>query len=348
MNQLTSAFILVLMMTLSACSKDAATKTNFDQGRDINPSQIKNIDLKKPAVIVDASTKPLEDGIVVSILAPSINTNETKEILLNQFSRTLEFTLLNLKIKVMNPNLLGEATTFTLLNQGFIVDEQKVNLTADQNTLNLNFRTPRLSNQGQEDGVENAAYELLISNNNRNTHLPFSFKIYSAKNSTLIVPQDATCSIYYKPEPASGCLQNRTRTTQEVVFNDDKTIGNDRNITVSGGITLGIGIVSAQLGGQGSTTNSQSTSQGSEIHFTNCIECSSIVFRQVVETIRKGDVYKVLADGSLQWVGDVNYSTKAYSYEFSSTGSESKNYNCSFESLLPVGRTETCDEIAKP
>ena len=281
MKILNSVLFLSIAVAFSACSKESVTKSNFDSGSvGTNPTQIKNIDLNQSQPVINASVKPIENGIEASILANS------KEIALHDFARTLESTNLTLKIKAIDSKILDEDTTFTLLGQGYLIDSVKVNLKTNQNTLQLNFRTPRLSAQGIEDGVESVAYELLISNTKRDTHLPFSIKIYNGKNSTLIIPRDVSCSIYYKPEPASGCLQNRTRTTQELVFNNSVTVGSDSNFTYSGGINLTIGVVAAQFGAQKSNTTSHSTSDSAEIHFTNCIECSSIVFRQKVETIR--------------------------------------------------------------
>ena len=344
----TLILVVLLAPLFSGCSKDSGDGSTTNNDSITHPTEIKNIDLSKlpPETPTDARPKPLEDGIAVNVIL-SDRRSDSKAIALNDFSRTLEGTRLTLSIKATKPILMNELTTFTLFGQGILLDRVDVTLNPDQNTVTLSFTTPWIGSKQRADGFDTIPYEIMVSNSKHDAHLPFSIKIYDAKTSTYILPRDASCSIYNKPEPASGCFQNRTRTTQEVVFMDSVATQTDTSIAASGGLLLTLSVVQAQFGLSKTVTQSQATSRGSEIHFTNCIECSSMVFRQVVETIRKGDVYSVKADGSLAWIGDVTYHSNAVAYEFSSTGSESKDYSCNIQSLLPVGRTPSCDDLAK-
>ena len=358
MIQIKILSIFSVCLILSSCAKDAPA------GPSDNGSSGTNLSMAKPAIVLTRPKpvaivvpKPLEESIEVSIVTPDVAKRysrrtgattpgvESKTISLASFVRTLEGTRLTLKIKTSSPLILDESTTFTLMGQGEVLDQVVETLTRNQNSVELEFRTPWLGRKEREDGFQNLTYDIMVTNSKHSTHLPFSLTIYDTDSATYILPRDASCNIYEKPVPASGCFQNRTRSTQEVVFNDSFTLGSDSNISTSGGITIGIAIVQAQFGLSKTSTQSQTVSRGSEIHFTNCIECASLIFRQTVETIRKGDVYNVLADGSLVWVGDVTYRTKAFAYEFSSTGSESKNYSCEMQSQLPVGRTPSCNDL---
>ena len=90
---------------------------------------------------------------------------------------------------------------------------------------------------------------------------------------------------------------NSSRSTQEIVLNDGTDTGTQTSVDFSGGVSIPISIVTLSFTPTVSHGSSQDVSHGSEIHFTNCIECASQIWRQQVETLRTGDVYRVRVDG---------------------------------------------------
>src|SRR5262249_42690403 len=153
---------------------------------------------------------------------------------------------------------------------------------------------------------------------------------------------EGDCTIYNTPERASGCYQNRTRSTQSISFNDSVTRHHEVDVQLSGGLQISISIIQLQLGVNTTIANATDTSTGMGITFTTSIECASVTYRQMVEAIRKADVSQVRADGSLSWAGDTTITSKDVAYEFASTGSESQDYNCDIKSQLPVGSSPAC------
>jgi hypothetical protein len=200
-----------------------------------------------------------------------------------------------------------------------------------------------MSEEDRNSGFAKLNYDLFIDANGKREHVPFSFLIYNEESPSLILPKKGgDCYVYHEPERASGCYQNRTRSTQEVVFNDSVTQHHEVDVEFSGSLSIAWSIVTAQLGVTKTVANGTDTSRGSEIHFTNCIECSSVIYRQQVDTVKNGDVYQVMADGSILWMGSTVLKTSAFAYEFESTPSESQDYNCDISSKLPVGSTPSC------
>jgi hypothetical protein len=269
----------------------------------------------------------------------------SKTVELSQFTRTLERTSLKLQVTVSREGYGSDPVKLSLYRSG----KQEANAEikspkSDAGSVTaLSFTTPKLSDDERKSGFAKLNYDLFVEANGKREHVPFSFLIFDESSPSLVVPKrEGDCFIYHQPERASGCYQNRTRSTQEVVFNDSVTQHHEVDVEFSGSLGIAWSIVTAQLGATRTVANGVDTARGSEIHFTNCIECSSVIYRQEVDTLRSGDVYQVLADGSISWMGSTVLRTSAFAYEFESTGSESQDYNCDIPSQLPVGSTPSC------
>jgi hypothetical protein len=208
----------------------------------------------------------------------------------------------------------------------------------------VDFQSPKLSNEDKQAGFKDVQAEALVTTaDGKVSHLPFSYSNYDSSGPAYVqARQGNDCVIYETPERASGCYQNRTRSTQSISFNDGVTHHHEVDVQLSGGLQIAVSIIQLQLGVQTTTQNGTDTTQGSQIQFTTCIECAAVIYRQTVETIKKADVYNVLADGSVAWAGDSTITDKEVAYEFASTGSESQNYDCDIPSQLPVGSSSGC------
>lgn len=269
----------------------------------------------------------------------------SKTFEISQFTRTLENTDLELHVTVSRDTFGSDPVKFTLYRSG----KEEANAEIDSPKADagsqavLAFSTPQISDDDRKVGFAKLNYDLFIDANGKREHVPFSFLIFDESSPSLVLPKkDGDCFVYRQPERASGCYQNRTRSTQEVVFNDSVLQHHEVDVQFSGSLGIAWTVVTAQLGVNKTIANGTDTSRGSEIHFTNCIECSSVIYRQEVDTVKNGDVYQVMADGSISWMGSTVMTSSAFAYEFESTGSESQDYNCDIPSKLPVGSTPSC------
>jgi hypothetical protein len=263
----------------------------------------------------------------------------------SEFTRTLENTDLELRVAVSRDVYGSDPVKLTLYRSGKEQAHAEIESPKSDQGSNvaLSFTTPGLSDEDRKSGFAKLEYELFIEANGKREHVPFSFLIYDESSPSLVLPKkDNECFVYHQPERASGCYQNRTRSTQEVVFMDSVLQHHEVDVQFSGSLGIAWSVVTAQLGVSKTIANGTDTSRGSEIHFTNCIECSSVIYRQEVDTVKNGDVYQVMADGSIAWMGSTVLTTSAFAYEFESTGSESQDYNCNIPSKLPVGSSPSC------
>lgn len=297
--------------------------------------------------------RPLPEGVKIEIVTPSYQKEwyeshpissravASKSFELNQFTRTLEKTKLTLQVSPGTSASGAGPYQLWLLQAGKVVAFSTLN--TNTSTANIKFSTPSLSDDDRKKGFAKLNYDLFIQSKDKRVEVPFSFVIYDASSPSLVLSNsESDCLIYHTPERASGCYQNRTRSTQEVVFNDSILQHHEVDVQFSGSLQLQVSVVTAQLGGSKTIADGTDTSRSSEIHFTNCIECASVIYRQQVDTIKSGDVYQVMADGSIEKMGSTVLTTSAFAYEFESTPSESQDYDCEIPSKLPVGSTPSC------
>jgi hypothetical protein len=352
---------LVVALLLNSCadqvnSPDTGASTNLQKV--VNQSQpLRAAPTPETAPTPPQAAVALERGLKIEIVTPANQKRwyrskpeltravGSKTFELSQFARTLEKTDLELQITVSRDVYGSDPVKLSLYRSGKKEASAEIQSPkADAGTKAvLSFSTPELSDEDRKSGFAKLNYDLFIDANGKREHVPFSFLIYDESSPSLVLPKrDNECFVYHQPERASGCYQNRTRSTQEVVFNDSVTQHHEVDVQFSGGLGINWSVVTAQLGVNKTIANGTDTSRGSEIHFTNCIECASVIYRQQVDTVKNGDVYQVMADGSISWMGSTVLTASAFAYEFESTGSESQNYNCDIPSKLPVGSTPAC------
>jgi hypothetical protein len=241
------------------------------------------------------------------------------------------------------------------LNGGVDVQDQQTLISDGKNPLKfrLRFVTASLTSQQQADGHMTETFDLVVETQRDLTHDLFQVTVYDDAKPTYVVERvvgegddsGGSCMIFAQPQQASGCFSNRTRATQEIVFNDGEATQQDITAEHSAGLDIAISILTLSFGIDKSVTNSHANSHGSEIHFINCIQCSSQVYRQTVDYIHAGDVYYMLVDGSTVWAGLSVLHNKEYAYEIVQTPPESEDYSCNLPSKLPVGRSSGCDRL---
>ena len=346
MKQITLSSLFFLI-ALAGCGKsDSDLKASAQEA---GPNLTGKID-----IFPEAPAIKLPEGISILVTTPAGSgrrVNEArmvpeKTVSLTDFKRTLESTYLKLSIQISNTFLLAGDVSISLMNGGSVVQSTHLNSDA-RSPIKLElgeFITPMLSQDQRAAGFANVSYELIIKSGTKQTRVPFQITIFDEFQPTYVVPRSGECLIYAQPERASGCYQNRTRTTQDVSFNDSVTKTHEIDVQFSGALSIPISIVSLSFGAQRTTLNGIQVSQGSDIHFTNCILCSSVIYRQEVKSIRKGDVFQVMADGSLVMAGSTTVTSTSVAYEYTSTGSESQDYSCEIPSQLPVGYGPGCSQ----
>jgi hypothetical protein len=309
---------------------------------------------KLVSVPVSQTNLKVPHGVSIAVTIPQATGRRVtaarqvpeKTLPLSAFNRTLESTPLVFKIALSKSVFSKGEVPVKLMSGGVVIQSTSENTdaTSDLSIELANVRTPFLTRDQRSAGFGVITYEFIIGSDSSQIRVPFQVAVYDQYQPTYVVPAQGACLEYLQPERVSGCYQNRTRTTQEVVFNDSITNTHELDVQFSGGLSIPISIVGFSFNASRTSLNSTSVSNGSEIHFTNCILCSSVIYRQEVKSIRKGDVYQVMADGSLTLAGETTVTSKQLAYEFTSTGSESQNYNCDIQSQLPVGYSAGCSQ----
>jgi|GEM_PF-3552264 len=348
-----SAILILPLLFITACGNDGTSQTQEPQ------SAVRTTETRttpQPALNPDAPAMKLPQGMEILVTTPATRARNglpaiaEKTVSLPRFQRTLESTYLRMKVKLP---LADQTGTLKLMQAGDVLRTTRVDAAGkNANVFDLGgFYTPKLTKDQRAAGFARINYELVLSSSNSDSasgadllRVPFTLTIYDQYQPSDVVPDSGECLIYHAPERASGCYQNRTRTTQEIVFNDSITQSRETDVDFSGGVSIPISIVSLSFGAERTTVNGTEVSQGSEIHFTNCILCSSIIYRQEVESIRKGQIYRVMVDGSLMLAGSTTVTDTKVAYEYTSTGSESEDYNCDIPSRLPVGYSPGCSQ----
>lgn len=353
--------LVVVALLLSSCadqvnSADTGASTNLHKVAS-QPQPLRAAPAPETAPTPPQPTAALNRGLKIEVVTPDNQKHwyqfkpdftravASKTFELSQFARTLEKTDLELQVTVSRDVYGSDPVKLSLYRSGNEEASGEIqSLNSDSGSkVTLSFSTPELSDEDRKSGFAKLNYDLFIDANGKREHVPFSFVIYDESSPSLVLPKkDNECFVYHQPERASGCYQNRTRSTQEVVFNDSVTQHHEVDVQFSGGLGINWTVVTAQLGVSKTIANGIDTARGSEIHFTNCIECASVIYRQQVDTVKNGDVYQVMADGSISWMGSTVLTASAFAYEFESTGSESQDYNCDIPSKLPVGSTPSC------
>jgi len=342
----TIAFTVLPLLLIAACGNDGTSQPRDPQSA-VRMTETRTT--PQPALNPDAPAMKLPAGVEISVTTPATRARNglpaiaEKTVSLTRFQRTLESTYLRVHVKLPSTEADG---TLKLMQAGDVLRIARADASEKSGAgeFDLNFYTPQLTKDERAAGFARVNYELVLSSGSGadSLRIPFSLTIYDQYQPSDVVPDSGECLIYHTPERASGCYQNRTRTTQEIVFNDSITQSHETDVDFSGGISIPISIVSLSFGADRTTVNGTEVSQGSEIHFTNCILCSSIIYRQEVESIRKGQVYRVMVDGSLVLAGTTTVTSTKVAYEYTSTGSESEDYNCDIPSRLPVGYSPGC------
>lgn len=352
-------FVVALLLTSCADqvnSPDAGSSTNLQRVAS-QPQPLRAAPAPETAPTPPVPTTEIDRGLKIEIVTPANQKHwyefkpdfsravPSKTIAASQFTRTLENTDLELQVTVSRNVYGSDPVKLTVYRSG--KEEASAEIESPKadagSTATLSFTTPELSDDDRKSGFAKLNYDLFIEANGKREHVPFSFLIYDESSPSLVLPKkDEDCFIYHQPERASGCYQNRTRSTQQVVFTDSVLQHHEVDVQFSGNVGIAWSIVTAQLGVSKTIANGTDTSSGSQITFNNCIECASVIYRQVVDTVKSGDVYQVMADGSISWMGSTVLTSSALAYEFESTDSESQNYNCDIPSKLPVGSTPSC------
>ncbi len=344
-----------LSTALVACGKDV--DSNYKSaGSQITTTQ--NSDVKKfssDPTIPSAPSAQMLPGMSATITTPAYEKSwillkprltrnvPSKTIALQEFRRTLENTKLKLNVKFDNKALPKGLVKLKLLSEGQLIDDQSKTTDGQTETsFNLKLKTPSLSKADLAVGYKISSYDLVTVMNGEEFHYAFIVQAYDQEKPTFIAPRSTECTVYRQPEKATGCLQNRTRSVTEISMSNEVSSGEDVSVEFSGGVDLSISIVALSFGYTKGITKSKSETNAASYTFSSCIECSYMIFRQVVESVRMGDVYYVLADGSLEWVGTTTFHNRQYAYENVSTGSDSKNYSCDLGSSLPTGHTASC------
>ncbi len=355
-------YIFIISILLSACAKEKDSQylnsNDSSQIKEANNIKPMNSDSAVPA----APETKLMPGLSATVTTPSYQKQwivfspkltrnvPSKTVDLVDFKRTIEKTKLVLNLKFDQNALAKGVTTVKLLSNGNTIDSETINSDGQSEvTMKLKFKTPALTKQDRLYGYTLATYDLVTTTGGENFHYGFIIQIYDQVHPTFIAPRNTECTIYHDPEKASGCLQNRTRSVTEISMSNEMSTGQDVSVEFSGGVDLSVSVVALSFGYTKGFTKSNSETHSASYTFNSCIECSYMIYRQVVESVLTGDVYFVLADGSLEWVGTTTFHSKQFSYENVSTGSDSKNFSCDLKSSLPVGATQSCGGVfSKP
>lgn len=285
------------------------------------------------------------------VFSPKITRNvPSKTVSLTEFKRTIEKTKLTINIKYDHNALSKGKTKIRLLSEGQVVDSTEIESDGEsESQATLSFKTTTLSKQERMYGYTISTYDLVTTTGGEDFHYGFAVQVYDQNNPTFIAPRTNECTIYHEPERATGCLQNRTRTVTEISMGNELSTGQDYSVEFSGGVEIAASVVALSFGYTKGFTKSSSETHSASFTFMSCIECSYMIYRQIVESVRTGDVYYVLADGSLEWVGTTTFHSKQFAYENVSTGNDSKNFSCDLKSSLPVGATQSCGGVfSKP
>jgi hypothetical protein len=338
------------LLALAGCGKDAPVASV--PGQVVGPGPRPGNNLSQLPLPPVEPAQVAVAGVTATITTTGSDSQPNRQVpaktfALSDFTRTIEKTGLTATIQIAAKAAEDGTVQASLLQAGKEVANASSDTKAGKAAqLSLNFKSPKLSNDERAKGFGTVSAEIALTMpDGKTSRLPFSYANYDESQPTFVQPRSQECLIYDVPERASGCYQNRWRTTQEIDFNDSVTQHHEVDVQLSGGLQLAVAIVTLNFGLQTTVATGTDVSRGSEIHFTNCIECATVIYRQTVESVRKGDVYQVQADGSLAWKGDATVRSKQVAYEFASTGSESQNYSCDIPSQLPIGQSPECKNL---